>query len=193
MRLFMRRKRFWNCVPPHSSSAGCQLDAVRPAVPATGRGSPGAIGNILAEQLAFVGDDDDVVLLRVLREAGDLLLNLFETAIGTAAAGLVFELALLDDLHAEALGGAPQGIGIELVFGLRAYDTGTSCAIASRRDTGPARRRAWCGSAADAERWRGSFLRAMSRRRYRHSRSAHPCPPLHRQTSKGQPAPCLRP
>ena len=37
-RPFALAKRFWICVPPHCSLAGCQADGISPAVPATGRG-----------------------------------------------------------------------------------------------------------------------------------------------------------
>ena len=77
---------------------------------------PGAIGQIVAEQVALVRDDQHLIVGRVLREGRDLLLHLLEAAVGASAAEVVVECALLDDLGAEALGGAAQRLGVELVL-----------------------------------------------------------------------------
>ena len=116
VRSVKRLKRFWNCVPPHSSMAGCQLVGDEPGGAGDGARVPGAVGEVVAEQVALVGDDEDVVVRRALGEGRDLLLDLLEAAVGAAAAGSYLKVALLDDLGAEALGGAPQGVGEELVL-----------------------------------------------------------------------------
>ena len=76
---------------------------------------PGPVGQVVAEQVAFVGDDEDVVVGGALGERWDLLLHLLIAAVGAPAAGLILEGALLDDLAAKALGGAFDRIGEQLV------------------------------------------------------------------------------
>ena len=81
-----RLKRFWNCVPPHSSMAGCQLVGDETRGAGDRARIPGAIGKVVAEQVALVGDDEHVVVGRVLREGRNLLLHLLEAAVGAPAA-----------------------------------------------------------------------------------------------------------
>ena len=73
-------KRFWICVPPHCSLAGCQLEGIRPAVPATGRGVQVRNGTIGAEHLALVGHQHDVMVGQVLGENRHLPLDLHDAA-----------------------------------------------------------------------------------------------------------------
>ena len=113
-------------MPPQSSTAGCQVVGEEPRRADHGARVPGAVGEVVAEQLALVGDHDHLVVGQILREARDLLLDLLEPAVGAAAAGIVLELALLDDLEAEALGGAAQRLGLGLVLRGGADDQGTS-------------------------------------------------------------------
>ena len=47
---------------------------------------PRAIGEVVAEQVAFVGHHDDVVSGGALRERRDLLLHLLVAAVGATAA-----------------------------------------------------------------------------------------------------------
>ena len=95
-RLASRRKRFCNWVAPHCSSAGCQLMGTSPCVPATGRASQLRYGKYFAEQAAFVGDHQHVIGRRVLRQRGDLLLDLFVPAIRASGPDFIFKRARLD-------------------------------------------------------------------------------------------------
>src|SRR5262245_2033252 len=77
---------------------------------------PGAVGEVVAEDVGLVRDDEDVILRRALSEGGDLLLDLLVAAVrAPARARLVDERTLLDDLAAEALGGAADRVGEQLV------------------------------------------------------------------------------
>ena len=79
-------------------------------------GVPGAEGKIFAKQFALVGDHHHIVGFGALREGRDLLLDLFEPAVGSAAAGIVLERALVHDRRAKFLGRVAQLIGIGFVF-----------------------------------------------------------------------------
>src|SRR6187401_1652301 len=79
---------------------------------------PAAVWEILAEQAAFVRDHQYVIGRDVLREGRNLLLDLLVPTVRSSASGFVPELALLDDLHAEPLCGAPKCGGEGLVVWL---------------------------------------------------------------------------
>ena len=83
---------------------------------------PGAVGQIGREHFALVGGDEHVIGRRLLREHRHLALDQGDAAIGTAGAAGIFENSLLNDLGAEARGGAAQCVGIELVLIMRADD-----------------------------------------------------------------------
>ena len=92
----------------------------------------GAIGEIFAEPAAFIGDHQHVVGRRLLGESRDLLLDLLVSAVGSAA-NVVTELALLDDLQAEPIGGAPQRVRESLIVGLGASTRNQRCQRFQRR------------------------------------------------------------
>ena len=85
-------KRFWICVPPHCSLAGCQADGIKSGRSGDGPRNPGPEGDIAAEHLALVGDQDHVVLGQVLGEDRHLLLDLHHAGIGPPRGAGVLEL-----------------------------------------------------------------------------------------------------
>ena len=130
---------------------------------------PRSIGQVGCEDLAFVGRDEDIIGWCLLGKHGYLSLDQGHAAVGSTGAAGVLECSFLNDLRAEARGGASQRFGVKLVLLVRADHQQPALPLLPHQILGQARRRASSASGQYGSHWRGNPARAAGPRSIRRS------------------------